>query len=67
MPVIAAGVRELRVKDATATVLVFYAIGQSDAIIVFHAFRKKSQKLPGCEIALGRRRLQEVLNAKSEF
>jgi phage-related protein len=67
MPVIATGVRELRVKDAIATVRVFYAAGQGEAIVVFHAFWKKSQKTPAREIALARRRLQEVLDAKSEF
>jgi len=64
MPAVAPGVQELRVKDATVTVRVFYATGKGDAIAVFHAFLKKSQKTPMREIDLGRKRLQEVLNAK---
>jgi phage-related protein len=66
MSVIAPGVHELRVRDAAATVRVFYATGKSDAIVVFHAFQKKSRKTPAREIDLARRRLQEVLDAKIE-
>jgi len=64
MPAVAPGVHELRVKDAIVTVRVFYATGKGDAIVVFHAFLKKSQKTPMREIDLGRKRLQGVLNAK---
>jgi phage-related protein len=64
MPVIAPGVRELRVKDSTVTVRVFYSTRRGDAIAVFHAFLKKSQKTPVREIDLGRKRLKEVLDAK---
>jgi phage-related protein len=39
---------------------------QADAIIVFHAFQKKSQKTPSREIRLARRRLQELLNETIE-
>ena len=66
MPTIAPGVSELRIKDATVTVRVFYAIGKEDAIVVFHAFLKKSQKTLMREVNLGQRRLQEVLDAKIE-
>jgi phage-related protein len=44
----------------------FYYVCRSDAIVVFHAFQKKSQKTPSREINLARRRLQEVLNEASE-
>jgi len=67
MSVIAPGVHELRVRDATGTVRIFYATGKSNAIVVFHAFQKKSPKTPAREINLARRRLQEVLNAKSQY
>jgi phage-related protein len=48
-------------------VRVFYATAKTDAIVVFHAFQKKSQKTPAREIDLARRRLREVLDAKIEF
>ena len=67
MSVIAPGVRELRIGDETTTVRVFYTTGRIGSIVVFHAFQKKSQKTPMREIDLARRRLREVLDAKTEF
>jgi phage-related protein len=62
MTIIAPGVHELRIRGEGAIVRVFYYVHQSDAILVFHAFQKKSQKTPSREIKLARQRLQEVLN-----
>ena len=67
MTVIAPGVHELRVRGSGAAVRVFYFVRQSDGILVFHAFQKKSQKTPVREIKLARQRLQEVLNATIEY
>jgi phage-related protein len=67
MTTIARGVYEIRVRGDGATVRVFYYVLRSDAIIVFHAFQKKSQKTPLREINLARRRLKEVLNEESKF
>jgi phage-related protein len=61
MAVIAPGVHELRVRGEDATVRVFYYLGKSEAILVFHALNKKSQKTQRHEINLARQRLQEVL------
>ena len=66
MAVVAPGVHELRVRGEGATVRVFYYVRRSDAIIVFHAFKKKSQKTPSREIHLARQRLQEVLDEAIE-
>lgn len=66
MTVIAPGVHELRVRGEGATVRVFYYVRRADAIIVFHAFQKKSEKTPSREIHLARRRLQEVLDEAIE-
>ncbi len=66
MTVIASGAHELRVKGEGATVRVFYYLRRVDAIIVFHAFLKKSQRTPSREIHLARRRLQEVLDETVE-
>jgi phage-related protein len=66
MPVIAPGVCELRARDEGSTARVFYLANTPDAILVFHGFKKKSQKTPAREIDLARRRLREVLNAKIE-
>jgi len=64
MTAIAPGVSELRVRGGGITVRVFHYVRRSDAIIVFHAFQKKSQKTPSREIHLARQRLQEMLNEK---
>ncbi len=66
MTVIASGVHELRVRGERASVRVFYYVRLADAIIVFHAFQKKSQKTPAREIDLARRRLREVLDEAIE-
>jgi len=64
MPSVAKGVKELRVKDSSGAYRVFYYARLHDAIVVFHAFQKKSQKTPQREIELGRMRLKELLNEK---
>lgn len=61
MPSVAPGVYELRVKDATKKVRVFYITKLSEFILVFHAFEKKTQKTPQHEIELGRKRMREYL------
>jgi phage-related protein len=64
MPSVAPGAAELRVKDAGATIRVFYLTKVADLIVVFHAFEKNTQKTPQHEIELGRKRLKEVLDGK---
>lgn len=67
MPIIAPGVHELRIRGEGTTVRIYYYVRKEDAIIVFHAFQKKSQKTPSREISLARQRLQEVLNEESKL
>jgi len=61
MPSVAPGVEELRVKDSTGAYRVFYFTRLADAIVVFHAFGKKTQKTPQREIDVGKKRLKEML------
>jgi len=56
------GVEELRVKDSSGAYRVFYFARLGSAILVFHAFQKKTQKTPKHEIELGRKRLKELIN-----
>jgi phage-related protein len=67
MTTVASGVHEVRIRGEGSTVRVFYYLRKSDAIIVFHAFHKKSQKTPSREINLARQRLKEVLNESIEI
>lgn len=61
MPAVARGVHELRLKDEEGIYRVFYAVKQGEALLVFHAFTKKTQKTPPQEIELARRRLQLLM------
>lgn len=54
------GLHELRLKDRSGQVRVFYFIKKGDAIYMLHAFRKKTQELPKNEIEVVLRRLKEV-------
>jgi phage-related protein len=59
---LASGAHELRVTGQTTAVRVFYFVKLAEAILVFHAFQKQSQKTPKREMALGKQRLKEVLH-----
>jgi phage-related protein len=61
MPAVGSGVAELRIQDASGTYRAFYVTRVADAIAVFHAFAKKTQKTSEREIHLGKKRLKEML------
>ena len=61
MPSIAHGVEELRVKDRSGAFRVFYFTRLETAVLIFHAFAKKTAKTPLHEIELARTRLKEML------
>lgn len=61
MTTVAAGVEELRVKDRTGAYRAFYYARRGNAVLIFHAFEKKTAKTPQREIALARKRLKEML------
>jgi phage-related protein len=65
MPFVAAGVHELRARDAAGIYRAFYALKSLHGVLVFHAFVKKTQKTPKDEIELGKKRLREVLHEES--
>jgi phage-related protein len=61
MPALGNGAAELRVRDASGIYRTFYVVRIADAILIFHAFVKKTQRTPNREIALGMQRLKEML------
>jgi phage-related protein len=65
MASVASGVEELRVRDASGAYRVFYCTRLADSVLIFHAFAKKTQKTPSREIALGQKRLMEMLDEES--
>src|SRR5947208_1628475 len=46
------GLHELRLKDRTGQIRIFYFIKKGDAIYMLHAFKKKTQELPKAEVEL---------------
>jgi phage-related protein len=61
MPTVAAGVEELRIKDRRGAYRAFYYARLANAVLVFHAFEKKTAKTPQRDIILARKRLEEML------
>ncbi len=61
MNTIAAGVSELRIKERSGQYRAFYFTKNADAILVFHAFKKKTQATPIREIATAKERLRDLL------
>jgi phage-related protein len=64
MPSVGPGVEELRVRDRSGIFRVFYYTRYANAVLVFHAFVKKTQQTPKHEIELGQKRLKELLYEK---
>lgn len=61
MPAVAPGVEELRVKDRTGAYRAFYFKKLAGAVLILHAFEKKTTKTPRREIDLARTRLKEMI------
>lgn len=54
------GLFELRLNAAEGIARVFYCTVVGKRIVILHQFVKKTQKTPLKELAIGRRRMQEV-------
>ena len=54
------GLHELRLKDRSGQVRVFYFMKKNDAIYMLHAIRKKTQELPKNEIETVLKRIKEI-------
>jgi phage-related protein len=65
MPGVAVGAEELRIKDRTGAYRTFCFTKVADAVLIFHAFVKKTEKTPSQEIDLARKRLKEMLYEES--
>lgn len=61
MSIISKGVHELRIHDRSGQYRAFYYLKVKDAILVFHAFKKKTQIAPKKEIELAKTRLGELI------
>ena len=62
MPSVAPGAAELRIRDHSGVYPAFYYTNSPRGILVFHAFEKKTRATAKQEIALGRKRVKELLH-----
>ena len=60
MPGVGQGVEELRVKGRDGIYRAFYVTKSSAGILVFHVFKKKTQRTFPLDVELGRKRLKEM-------
>lgn len=60
MPGVGAGVVELRLKDSEKIYRIFCLTNHPKAVLVFHAFIKKTQQTPKHAMELGQKRLKEL-------
>ena len=59
MKTVGAGVREIRVREASGAFRIIYLATLPDRVLVLHAFQKKTQQTPQRDIDLAARRLRE--------
>jgi phage-related protein len=64
MPAIGKGVEEIRVRDDSGTYRVIYTARVADAVVVLHAFQKKTQTTPQRDIDLAKKRFAELMKGK---
>ena len=65
MPVIGAGVQEIRINKGGAY-RVIYIAKYEEAVYVLHAFNKKTQRTSKRDLELAKRRLRDVQRMRSE-
>ena len=61
MPSIGAGVREIRIREATGAFRVVYVTRFEGVVCVLHCFQKKTQKTRREDIALATQRLKYLM------
>lgn len=59
MKSVGAGVREIRVREASGAFRVIYLATLPDRVLVLHAFEKKAQQTPRKDVVLAARRLRD--------
>ncbi|MEK6750527.1 MAG: type II toxin-antitoxin system RelE/ParE family toxin [Pseudomonadota bacterium] len=64
MPLIGAGVREIRITDANGIFRVIYVAHDDDAVYVLHAFQKKSQKTSLLDIEAATRAFKQLVKER---
>lgn len=62
MPTLAIGCYELRVSGDDGIYRAFYYLKLEERILIFHAFKKKTEKTSFIDLDQGRKNLREMLN-----
>jgi phage-related protein len=65
MSVVGAGVQEIRIRTEDAY-RIFYIARFEEAVYVFHAFQKKTQKTTKLDIEIGQKRYQQMLQYRKD-
>ena len=58
---IGAGVREIRIRDASGAFRIIYVAKFTDAVYVLHCFQKKTQKTSRSDLDLAKSRYRELI------
>ena len=61
MPTIGRGVEEIRIRDDAGNFRVIYTARLVDAVLVLHAFQKKTQRTSQRDIELAKARFREMM------
>lgn len=61
MPTIGKGVEEIRIRDDSGIYRVIYTARLPDAVIVLHAFQKKTQRTSRPDIEIAKARFSELM------
>lgn len=61
MPIIGKGVEEIRIWDESGTYRVVYTARLADAVIVLHAFQKKTQTTSKRDVDIAKERFTEFM------
>ena len=64
MPAVGKCVEEIRIWDDSGTYRVIYTARLVDAVYVFHAFQKKTQRTPQHEIDVAKARFNEFMRER---
>lgn len=59
MTTVSPGVREIRIRDESGAYRVIYLATLPDAVLVLHAFQKKTQATPKRDLDLAQARLRD--------
>lgn len=65
MPIVGAGVAEIRVREEGGAFRVIYVAKFDEAVYVLHAFKKKTQRPARTDIELARTRYREIKRNRS--